>query len=190
MGQRVVSPSLRHGFIWTSLAAALTLLEGAAEAVRLGAGFNNVRAHPTASRSSQRCTPNLRATPTMPPTPNSYSVEVPRITPPSPSSYAPHRPTVHDWSAGWSGSNDKWVIPEHQTGRINNIDSRASVEMDTSLIASGIEVIVSQVRWRDTEIDHLGTDLERLNGSIRNRCGRLTLNFADRFPCIVCARRQ
>jgi hypothetical protein len=33
----------RDGFIWTSLTAAVTLLECAAEAVRLGAGFDDVR---------------------------------------------------------------------------------------------------------------------------------------------------
>ena len=43
MPQRVVSRSLRNGFIRTSLAAPLTLFESATEAVRLGASFDNVR---------------------------------------------------------------------------------------------------------------------------------------------------
>ena len=43
MAHRIVSPSLRNGFIRTSLAAALSLFECAAEAVGLGAGFDDVR---------------------------------------------------------------------------------------------------------------------------------------------------
>src|ERR1700680_2362353 len=44
IAQRVVSLSLRNGFIGTSLAAALVLLERAAEAVRLGARLDDVGA--------------------------------------------------------------------------------------------------------------------------------------------------